>query len=77
MVAWKDGTETWFLLKDLKASNPVEVTKFTRAKGIDDEPAFAWWVPCTLRKRDIAISKLKARTRKTSHKCGFEIPTSV
>ena len=25
LVAWKDGTETWMPLKDLKASNPVGV----------------------------------------------------
>ena len=77
LVAWKDGSETWIPLKDLKESNPVEVAEFARARGIDDEPAFAWWVPYTLRKRDIIISKIKARIRKTTHKYGIEIPRSV
>ena len=77
LVAWKDGSETWIPLKDLKESNPVEVAEFARARGIEDEPAFAWWVPYTLRKRDIIISKVKARIRKTTHKYGIEVPRSV
>ena len=50
LVQWKDGLETWVPLKDMKESNLVEVAKFTKAKGIDDEVAFAYWVPYTLRK---------------------------
>ena len=50
---------------------------FSKARHIEDEPAFAWWVPCTLRKRDYIISKVKGRLKKTSHKCGIEMSTSV
>jgi hypothetical protein len=46
-------------------------------RDIADEPAFAWWVPYTLFKCDIILSKIKARIRKTTHKYGVEIPTSV
>jgi hypothetical protein len=48
-----------------------------KARGIADEPAFAWWVPYMMRKRDIILSKLKARIRKTTHKYGIEVPTSM
>ena len=41
-VLWKDGSTSWIPLKDLKESNPVEVAEFAKARGIDDEPAFAW-----------------------------------
>ena len=61
----------------MKESHPVEVAEFARARGIDDKPMFNWWVPYTLRKRDIILSKLKARIRKTTHKYGIEIPTSI
>ena len=44
-------------LKDSKESNPVDVAEFAKARGTDDESAFAWWVPHTLRKRDLIISK--------------------
>ena len=33
-------------------------------------------MPYTLRKRDVIISSIKARIRRTTHKYGIEIPTS-
>jgi hypothetical protein len=52
-------------------------SEFAKAHGIANKPAFAWWVPYTLWKRDVILSKIKARIRKTTHKYGIEIPTSV
>ena len=40
-------------------------------------PAFACWVPFTLRKRDRTIAGVNSRVRKSSHKYGIKIPTSV
>lgn len=77
LIKWKDDTESWIPLKDLKESHPVEVAEFAKARGIADEPAFMWWVPYTLRKRDIILSAVKSRIRKTTHKYGIEIPTSI
>ena len=77
LVQWGDQSESWICLKDMKEAHPVETSEFSRARNIDDEPAFAWWVPYTLRKRDVILSKLKARVRKTTHKYGIEIPTSI
>lgn len=77
LVSWKDGTESWISLKDLKESHPIEVAEFAKARGIDDEPAFAYWVPYTLRKRDVIIAAVKCRARKVTHKYGIEIPASV
>ncbi len=77
LVKWADGSNTWIPLKDLKESHPIETAEFAKARSIADEPAFAWWVPYTLRKRDIILSKIHARIRKTTHKYGIEIPTSV
>ena len=37
-------------MKDLKESHPVELAEYARFRGIDIKPAFAWWVPYTLRK---------------------------
>ena len=77
LVRWKDKSETWVPLKDMKESHPVEVAEFATARGIDDQPAFRWWVPYTLRKRDVIISAVRSRIRKTTHKYGIELPTSV
>ena len=77
LVKWKDDSESWIRLADLKESHPVEVAEFAKARGIADEPAFAWWVPYTLRKRDVILAAVKKRVRKTTHKYGIEVPTSV
>ena len=77
LIKWKDGSESWIRLAEMKESHPVETAEYAKAKGIDDEAAFCWWVPYTLKRRDAIISAVKSRVRKTTHKYGIEIPTSV
>ena len=77
LVKWKDQSEAWVKLSELKVSHPVETAEFAKSRGIDDETAFAWWVPHTLRKRNAIISAIKTSLRKTTHKYGIEIPASV
>ena len=67
LVKWKDGSESCIHLKDLKESHPIEVAEYAKSHGISDETAFAWWVPFTLRKRDIILSAVKSRISKTTH----------
>jgi hypothetical protein len=54
LVEWKDGAQDWVLvpLADLKESNPVEVAEYAVANGINQEPAFHWWVTHVLKKRN-------------------------
>ena len=76
LVQWNNGTEKWIPLKDLKESNPVELTEFVSARGIDSEPGFVWWVPFTLRKRDGIIAAVNSRTKRVSNKYGVQIPST-
>ena len=82
-VGWKfnikriDGTTKWVSLKYLEESNPIEVAEYVTAHNIQEEPAFAWWVPYTLQKRDRIIASVNSRVRKSSRKYGIEIPTSI
>ena len=76
-VQWKDGSTSWVNLADLKESYPVEVAEYAVSRGIDGMPAFAWWVPHVLKKRDRIISAVAKRFVKKTHKFGVEIPTSV
>ena len=69
-VAWKDGSSQWVPLKILKESNPIETAEFAIARGIQDEPAFAWWIPYVMRKRDRIISSVNSRVKKVTHKYG-------
>ena len=77
LVKWRDQSESWVKLSELKESHPVETAEFAKSRGIDNEPGFAWWVPHTLKKRNTIISAMKVRLRKTTHKYGIKIPTSV
>ena len=55
-VQWKDKSMSWENLSDIKESYPVEVTEYTAAHGIQDEPAFAWWTKDVLWKRQQIIA---------------------
>jgi hypothetical protein len=70
LVQWKDGSISWENLKDLKASNPVEVAEYAVANRLVEEPAFKWWVPHVLRRRN-------SRYWKTTHKFGIRLPKTV
>ena len=76
-IAWKDGTSSWEPLKRLKESNPVEVAQYAVAKGIDKEPAFSWWVPHTIKKREKIVVAVNKRYHKRTHKFGIRIPKTV
>ena len=60
-------------IKILKNLNPIEVAEFAVAGGIDKEPAFTWWVPYTLRRRDRIIPGVNYRVKRTTHKYGIEL----
>jgi hypothetical protein len=77
LVQWKDGSTTWVALEDLKESHPVQVVEYAVEARLADEPAFAWWVPYTLRKRNSIISKLKSKYWVRTHKFGIKIPKTV
>jgi hypothetical protein len=60
-VKWKDGSTTWVSLKDVKESNPIEVAEYAYAHNLQNEPAYAWWVRHTLRRRDHILKAMKKR----------------
>jgi len=76
-VQWKGGYTSWETLADLKESYPVQVAEYSKAAGIQGEPAFAWWTEHVLKKRDRIIAKVTKRYTKVTHKFGIELPTSV
>lgn len=76
-VEWKDGTSDWVKLKELKESNPVELAEYAVANLISEEPAFKWWVPYTLKKRNRIVAKVKSKYWRTTHKFGVRVPKSI
>lgn len=77
LVRWKDGSTTWVALKDLKEAYPVQLAEYAVSARISEEPAFAWWVPFTLRKRNRIIPKVKSKYWVRTHNFGIKIPKNV
>jgi hypothetical protein len=77
LCQWKDSSTNWIALKDMKHSYPVQVAEYAFANKIDDKPAFAWWVPHVIKKRDRVLAKLKSKYWQRTQKYGIRIPKSV
>ena len=77
LVEWKDGYTSWVPLSTLKDSYPLEVADYVVSNNLLHEPAFRWWVPLVLKKRDRILNKVKTKYWSTSHKYGLELPKSV
>ena len=75
--AMADGTSSWLPLCEVKNANPVEMAEYAVAARIDQEPAFKWWVPRTLKKHHGIVAKVKSRYWRTTHKFGIKLPHSV
>ena len=76
-VQWRDGTSNWVPLRDIKESNPIETAEYATRANISDEPAFAWWVGPTLKRRNKVIKQVQHRLLKKSIKFGIKVPSSV
>jgi hypothetical protein len=77
---WKDGSTSWENLANLKESHPIETAKYAKVLGIDHKPAFNWWVPHVLRKRDRIISLVRKWNPCyliQTHIFGIELPKTV
>ena len=77
LVEFTNGRKQWMQLSDLKESNPVDVAEYVTSRKLEDEVAFAWWVPYTLRKKARIIAAVRTRVKRKTHKYGIEIPQSV
>ena len=78
LVEWRDGSsDCWVALKDLKESYPVELALYATSHKIDDEPAFAWWVPYVLKKQKRILQKVKTKYWSRTHKYGIRIPKNI
>lgn len=79
-VQWLDGSTSWQTLKDLKESYPLEVAEYAVTQGIQQEPAFNWWVNAVLKKREMIIKMVRRRNvrfLKRTLKFGIEVPNSA
>jgi len=61
----------------VKESHLLQVAQYVINNGLAEEPAFAWWVPHTVKKRDRIIKAMKKRYFRIHQKYGIEIPKNV
>jgi hypothetical protein len=73
-MLWRDGSTIWSKLKDAKEWHPVQVAECTVANSASELPAFQWWVPYTIKKRDCIIAKTRTSYGQKTHKHGLETP---
>ena len=55
----------------------MQVAEYAVSARVADEPAFAWWVPFALKKRNRIIAKVKSKYWVKTHKFGIKIPKTV
>ena len=77
LLQWKDGSTTWEALKDIKECYPLQIGDYAIANGIANKPAFSWWVPHVVKKRNRIIAKVKSKYWLRTHKFGLKIPKTV
>ena len=77
LVRMKDHSTEWYKLKDIKQSNPLEVAQYAVDNKLEEEPAFRWWVPFTIRKRNRILKAMTNRYHRTVQKFGIELPKTV
>jgi len=77
LLQWKDGSTTWEAMKDIHSAYPVQLAEYALQKGIADAPAFAWWLPYVIKKRNRIIAKTKSKYWTRTHKFGIRLPHSV
>lgn len=64
-------------MRDLKEAYPIEITEYTIANKLEQEPAFTWRVPFVLKKRNQRIAAAKSKRQKKFSKFGIEVPYNV
>jgi hypothetical protein len=65
------------LLKDLKEANPIKLSQYVVVNDLDEEVAFAWWVPNTLRRSKRVLKAMKKWYFRTNLKFGIKPPHTV
>ena len=67
-------------LDDLKESHLSEMREYAISKNLQGDPAFNWWIPHVLNKRDriiLLVKKRSARYLKNTHKFSVCLPKSI
>ena len=67
------AVKTWEVMKDVKASYPVQLAEYAQNYRISTASAVAWWTFDVIKKRNRIISKIKSKYWVKTHKFGIRI----
>jgi Reverse transcriptase (RNA-dependent DNA polymerase) len=76
-VPWRDGSMTWERMVEIKEGYLVELAEYVVANQLQGEPAFEWWVPQVLKRKEQLIAQVKTRYLRKDEKFGIPLPKSV
>ncbi len=75
--SWTNNSTSWHSLIDIKNSFPVQLAKYAKKNGLDQETAFKWWVRHAIKKEECIIKAVTSRYSQRMHKFGIYVPHSV
>ena len=58
---WKDGSNTWEPLKEIKECYPVQLAEYAIQNGISNLPVFDWYIPFVIKEKNRIIAKIKSK----------------
>ena len=61
----------------MKESYLVQVAEYAHLRKLSNKPAFTWWVPHVLKKREIIAAKVKCKYWLRTHKFSVRVPKTV
>jgi hypothetical protein len=76
-ASWTNNSTSWHSLIDIKNSLPVQLAKYAKKNGLDQETAFKWWVRHAIKKEECIIKAVTSRYSQRMHKFGIYVPHSV
>ena len=64
-------------MRNVKECDPLKLAEYSHQIQISQEPAFSWWAPHVIKKRNRIISKLNYKNWTGTHKYEVKITKSV
>ena len=57
----------------MKNCYPIQTAEYSQQAKLSNEPAFAWWIPFTLKKRERIVAAVNSCYHKRTHNLVFDV----
>ena len=76
-IKWHAGNTTWVALGYIKEDYPIQLADYLMAAKFSMDPAFAWLVPHTLKKRNCIVAKVKSKYWLKTQQSRIKVPKNM